>query len=119
MAGLASAAPVAAVGAAVVPRSAPQALARSHFAPLQGDTFVFEKDALENVNARLVSIESLGSPGAAPDAEQCFRLLFEAPAQALPQRTFCVSHPHLGRFALFVSPNDAEGRIVEAVFNRL
>jgi hypothetical protein len=44
--------------------------------------------------------------------------VFKSPA-SLGQQTFPVSHPRLGRFTLFVSPNDAEGRVVEAIFNRV
>jgi hypothetical protein len=96
------------------------ALTRSAFAPLVGHEFAFEKSALENTGARLVSVEALASKLPGQDEEGAFRLVFQTgPEDSLETRTFSVSHPKLGRFALFVSPNDAEGRRVEAIFNRL
>ena len=96
------------------------ALTRSAFAPLVGDEFAFETSALEKTTARLVSVETLTHKAPSQDAEGAFRLLFQtAPDESLAQQTFSVSHPRLGRFALFVSPNDAHGRSVEAIFNRL
>ena len=115
----ASVAPAIPVAAAAAPGTvAPDAahLSRATFTPLRGETFVFEKDALQSEAARLVAVDPLD---AAANDERSFRLLFEVPTQALPQGTFNVSHPRLGRFALFVSPSDAEGRILEAVFNRV
>ena len=119
---LASIAPtslVAGVGAAPA-RASGAALTRSSFAPLVGEDFAFEKSALETTNARLVGVEDLEGMIPGQDREGAFRLLFRSAAgQALAQETFSVSHPRLGRFALFVSPNDAEGRVAEAIFNRL
>ncbi len=95
-------------------------LARSTFTPLVGEEFVFETSALETARARLVKVDGLAHAGPARDPEGAFRLLFETvPGDALKQQTFPVSHPRLGRFALFVSPNDSQGRVVEAIFNRL
>jgi hypothetical protein len=102
--------------AASVPGSA---LTRTSFAPLVGQDFVFETSALEQVTAKLVKMETLANLGPAQDPEGAFRLVFETQAGALPQQTFPVTHPRLGRFAMFVHPNDAAGKFVEAVFNRL
>jgi hypothetical protein len=95
-------------------------LVRSSFTPLVGADFEFEKSALEKASARLLSVETLECRMPTQDPEGAFRLVFQAAdGQSLDQRTFSVTHPSLGRFALFVSPNDAEGRVVEAIFNRL
>ena len=93
---------------------------RSTFTALVGEEFIFETSALETARARLVKVDGLAHAGPARDPEGAFRLLFETvPGDALKQQTFPVSHPRLGRFALFVSPNDSQGRVVEAIFNRL
>lgn len=121
-AGIASATATAGVAAgAVVHAAAPEAsLTRSAFAPLVGQEFVFETSALEKLTTRLVGVEALQFSLPGQKAEGAFRIEFETPAgQALKQDTFAVSHPRLGRFALFVSPNDREGRVVEAIFNRI
>lgn len=111
VAGAAAAAPFQASGAA---------LSRSSFTPLVGQDFAFEKSALETANVRLVGVEDLEGMLPGQDREGAFRLVFRgAEGQALGQQTFSVSHPRLGRFALFVSPKDAEGRVAEAIFNRL
>lgn len=86
-----------------------------HFARLQGESFHFGMNGAQS-SAVLRCAEPL--PGAA-DGEQNFRLVFApAPAHTLAQGTWEVSHPALGRHAIFVSPNDARGAEVEAVFNR-
>lgn len=95
-------------------------LGRSQFAPCVGEAFDFEVSALEKATARLVAVESLANAQPGQDPEGAFVLQFRTEKkQALAQQTFTVSHPRLGRFALFVSPNDAKGHHVEAVFNRL
>jgi hypothetical protein len=55
-----------------------------------------------------------------PDSE-LFSLLFRGPKAALPQRTYEVEHPALGRFPLFLVPikQDDNGTYYESVFNRL
>ena len=95
-------------------------LTRGAFAPLVGEEFAFETSALEKTTARLVGVEPLAFRTATQGADDAFRLVFETSAgSSLAQQTFPVSHPRLGRFALFVSPNDAEGHVVEAIFNRI
>lgn len=113
-AAIAPAVPVAATAAASSP-SLPEQWQRRHFAPLQGERFTFELNALESVGATLVRVEALES---ASDPESSFRLLFSCEQGSLPQETLFATHATLGRFPLFVSPNDAAGREAEAVFNR-
>ena len=122
LAGVAPASMMPGVAAAAVARGETPVgeLDRAAFAPLVGDEFVFETSAVEKCAARLLSVENLAHKSARPDPQRAFRLRFEAgPGERLEERTYSVAHPRLGRFALFVSPNDARGRIVEAIFNRL
>lgn len=62
---------------------------------------------------RAVSLEG------AADGNQNFRLVF-APLRfpTVTQGTWEVTHPALGTHAIFLSPNDAQGQEVEAIFNR-
>ena len=105
---------------AIAPAS-PAVLRRSSFAPCIGDDFEFERGALQATSLKLAAVEPLGcGAGARVMTEDVFRLRFVAPhGECVAQDTYRVSHARLGRFVLFVSPNDAEGREVEAVFNRL
>lgn len=85
-----------------------------------GEEFVFEAGPFERRPAKLVAVAALSEGGREVSDEGRFRLVFEpAVAGSIAQETYAVTHPAFGRFALFVSPNDAEGRVVEAVFNRL
>src|SRR4030081_3854028 len=85
---------VQAAQAASLPGSA---LTRSAFAPLVGDDFVFETGALDQVTARLATLDPLANPDPAQDPEGAFRLVFETKSRSqLTQRTFSVSHPRLG-----------------------
>jgi hypothetical protein len=118
-AGAASAAPVAAVAAfqpATRETVTPMPLMRQHFAPLEGHEFAFETSPLESVRARLSAVQL--PPAPALQDGRSFVLRFEVAPGSLAARTYTASHPALGRFALFVSPVDADGRHVEAVFNR-
>ena len=124
LAGLAPAVAIAGVAsegrATVAPVTSLAAMTRSTFLPLVGETFTFEIDALRSVAVRLASVKTPAKPDPACDAEGTFTLHFETLGDAtLAQQTHSVSHPQLGRFALFVSPNDATGRLVEAVFTRV
>jgi hypothetical protein len=95
-------------------------LTRSKFAACVGDEFVFEQAALSQCVARLSRVAPLAADATPEHSEHRFRAMFELPAGAgLPQETYRVSHARLGRFVMFVSPKDAEGRVLEAVFNRL
>ncbi len=92
-------------------------LRRAHFEPLVGERFAFEPDVFTRIGARLVSATPLAK---AADGERSFRLLFDVDeGGSLGQGSWRVTHPALGTQVLSVSPNDADGRVVEAIFNRL
>ena len=57
----------------------------------------------------------------APEGWECFALLFDGPAPALPQWTYPVEHAAMGAFPLFLGPvaGGTSGVSYEAVFNRL
>jgi hypothetical protein len=121
MAGLAPAvaAGVAAPAIAAAPREGTD-LGRSAFAACLGDEFSFEQGPFSQCVARLSRVAPLAADSTAAEAEHRFSLLFELPEGAgLPQETYRVSHPRLGRMVMFVSPKNREGRVLEAVFNRL
>jgi len=90
-------------------------LLRSHFVPLEGDAFAF---SMSGVQAKAVLKRAIALQEAT-DEDRSFRLLF-APSQphSLAQGTWDVTHPKLGTHAIFVSPNDANGQEIEAIFNR-
>lgn len=70
---------------------------------------------------RLVLVEDFPTREALTTPDECFRLLFSAPAEtSLQQGTYDVDHAALGTFALFIVPgNPVDGkRYYEAVFNR-
>ena len=121
----AGAAPAAAAAAGMVSARATQSTnagipTRSEFLRCIGDSFAFESGPFEGRPATLTKVAPLEQGGARVASEGQFRLVFEPTAAGtIPQQTYTVTHPGLGRFALFVSPNDGEGRVVEAVFNRL
>jgi hypothetical protein len=98
----------------------PATLTRSAFLPCIGDAFAFEGGAFELRTARLARVETLQQGAMRDDPENAFSLRFELEGVTpMAQDTYRVSHPRLGRFVLFVSPRDAEGKVLEAVFNRL
>ncbi len=106
---------LAATGVLAAP--APGEMRRSHFSALAGERFEVELGVFEKVGAKLASVTPL--PRAA-DGERSFRLLFEAePGKHIAQGSWRVTHPAIGTRVMFLSPNDAEGRVAEAVFNRL
>jgi hypothetical protein len=116
----AASAALAATGTTPAADARPPTLTRSTFLPCVGDEFQFESGPFEAKKATLVRVADFEQRRKETDPEGRFRLLFEpATAGTLAQETYTVTHATLGRFALFVSPNDAEGRVVEAVFNRL
>ena len=115
-AGIAPAAALAGVASAKQPLVAGE-LCRSHFAPLRGETFAFEQEVFGKVTAKLSAVEPLAN---AKDGERSFRLEFEAePGQQLTQGSWRVTHAALGTVVVFVTPNDADGRLAEAIFNRV
>jgi hypothetical protein len=70
---------------------------------------------------RLVLVEDFPTREALTAPDECFRLLFSAPAEtSLQQGTYAFDHAALGTFALFIVPrNPVDGkRHYEAVFNR-
>jgi hypothetical protein len=98
-----------------------EVLRRSSFAGCIGEEFEFERGAFALTRLELAAIEPLGC-GTAERVmhEDAFSLRFVSPnGEAVEQDTYRVNHPRLGRFVLFVSPCDPEGRVVEAVFNRV
>lgn len=94
-------------------------LQRQHFAPLLDQVFdaCGEKAGAGTVRKlRLVALEPL--PHCA-DANESFRAVFESvDGASAAQDLWQVSHPALGSHAIFMSPNDAAGQQIEAVFNR-
>lgn len=122
LAGALSTAAVAGVSAAPVAASPSQAstLTRSAFARAVGDAFVFEKEAVSEVVARLTKVEPLPAAKTPQEAEHRFRAVFSVQSpEGLDQQTYRVRHPAMGEFVMFVSPRSHEGDIVEAVFNRI
>jgi hypothetical protein len=70
---------------------------------------------------RLVLVEDFPTREALTTPDECFRLLFSAPAEtSLQQGTYDVDHAALGTFALFIVPGKPDNgkRHYEAVFNR-
>lgn len=122
MAGIAPAGAVASVMAAPRPaaKAADSMLTCSEFARCVGDTFIFEKAVFGDVNVKLAAVAPLAGCTALAQREDRFSLRFEASGEgSLEQASYRVHHARLGDFVMFVSPRDAEGRVVEAVFNRL
>ena len=89
-----------------------QELRRSHFMPLLGQGFT-----VAQVQSTL-TLQSLHALSHSQEAERSFRAVFTVQGEGLAQNTWQISHPALGSHAVFLSPNDADGRLVEAVFNR-
>lgn len=87
-------------------------LRRSHFAPLVGQQFAV---AQAPAGLTLLALHALPHSG---EIERSFRVVFEVQGERLAQDTWQISHPALGSHDVFLSPNDAQGRLVEAVFNR-
>ena len=88
-------------------------LRRSHFQPLLGHSFSIAGEVSE---LRLVSLAALPHT---LHGDRSFSALFELSRPgALLQDTWEISHPALGSHAVFLSPSDAQGGLLEAVFNR-
>lgn len=118
-AGLAPAVAVAgAAGAAAPAHTGPAILTRSAFAACVGDEFIFQCDVFEQAHARLVVVDDLGARSPVTNPERQFRLVFEMQGPSrLRDASYRVTHAKLGELAMLVSPNDANGRRVEAIFN--
>jgi hypothetical protein len=93
---------------------------RSSFLACVGDEFHFESGPFESKPAKLARVVPLEVGRRKVESEGKFRLEFEPRTPGtIAQDTYAVNHARLGRIVIFVSPNDAEGRVVEAVFNSL
>ncbi len=91
------------------------ALTRQKFLALLDQTFHLSQDGTART-ARLTSVEDL--PNCTNHA-QSFRAVFEVLGpQGARQALWQVEHPSLGLHAIFMTPNDAQGRALEAIFNR-
>lgn len=89
-------------------------LLRRHFEPLMGQIF-----SVEGHQAAALTLVALSDIPHCTSRDRSFRAVFEvAAAEGLPQNLWQLSHPAVGTHAIFLSPNDAAGRVVEAVFNR-
>jgi Domain of unknown function (DUF6916) len=122
MAGVVPATAVAGVGAASRPGAEAPAssLTLSQFRRCLGERFSFEKAVFGTVAARLSAVDAHPGSHTPMQREGRFSLRFETSGEGtLEQASYRVHHERLGDFVLFVSPKDAQGRTVEAVFNRL
>jgi len=121
-AGLAPAAAATAGFAATgaTPQATEAGMNRSSFLACVGEEFQFASGPFESKPARLARVAPLDQDGGKIESEGNFRLEFEPLTPGtIAQDTYTVKHARLGSMVIFVSPNDAEGRVVEAVFNRL
>jgi hypothetical protein len=98
-------------------------MTRETFAPLVGQELTLHASPDVAVPVRLTAVEGRGVVPL-PIAEQSrrheqFSVYFLGPREPrLPQRTYALEHPTLGRFELFLVPvgEDAAGRVYEAAF---
>jgi Domain of unknown function (DUF6916) len=93
------------------------------FAGREGQSFAVHPGPPESLEWVLVSVADLGGNHAAtsnaPTKRRPFSLIFRGPRDPiLPQQTYPIAHPELGRFDLFVVPvgRDRAGTRYEAVF---
>lgn len=71
-----------------------------------------------SLEVTLIKVDDL----AAASGGECFSLLFRGGSRALPQGTYTVEHPALGRFLLFLVPTDTDRNGAQgylATINRL
>lgn len=75
------------------------------------------------VEVALVEVKDLLPAVATPaNGSECFSLLFRGGSVALPQNTYRIDHPSLGRFQLFLvpgSPDDVGAQSYVAIINRV
>lgn len=93
-----------------------------HFVPLVGENFHITPVGSSGAPSHALVLRQAGPLTDTPratDPQRSFRLVFECPGTGVAQDTWQLEHPALGRHAVFLSPNDAQGRLVEAVFLRL
>jgi Domain of unknown function (DUF6916) len=84
------------------------------FVPRVGETFSIYIDEASPLEAELVSVEAYKEGGSQ------YSIVFRGPpAPVLPQRTYRIQHPALGRLDLFIVPvgPDHAGMRYEAVFS--
>lgn len=97
-----------------------QDLSLDHFLPLLGQGFSLRLENGETYTLELEEAVSLGS-AAGPGFRQPFALHLRHPRgdAFLPQRTYCLEHPTLGAFDLFIVPlgPDARGMRYEIIFS--
>lgn len=107
------------LGTAAISGTADLMLHRQHFTALLGQEFTMNLEWAEGTTHARVKLTALEDLPHCADPQQSFRAVFESvQADGLRQGLWQVSHPELGQHAIFLSPNDALGREVEAVFNR-
>ena len=95
------------------------ALTRQKFLALVGQSFDLSLDGEAFGVARTAKLTSVEDLPHCSNHAQSFRAVFEVvSAQGAQQALWQVAHPSLGQHAIFMSPNDAQGRVLEAVFNR-
>lgn len=69
--------------------------------------------------ARRLRLLALSDVPHCRDPNLSFTATFEVEGdRGVAQAVWQLTHPELGAHAVFLSPNDGEGRLVEAVFNR-
>lgn len=90
------------------------------FAPLQGEQFQLTVPAAPSLSLLLAEVTPLGATNVPVGAQRApFSLLFLGPTTPLlSQQIYPLSHPDLGRFALFLVPIDStqEGIRYQAIF---
>ena len=87
------------------------------FAPLVGEAFHVDAGAAGRLALTLERAEASATGDGA--GREPFTLLFRGPTEpVLPQRTYGLEHPSLGRTEIFIVPigSDADGVSYEAVF---
>ena len=89
-------------------------LLRRDFEPLVGQVFTVEGNP-----AAALTLVALDDVPHCANRDRSFRAVFAVTAaEGLSQNLWQLSHPAVGTHDVFLSPNDAAGRVVEAVFNR-
>ena len=96
---------------------------KAAFAAYSQTHFLMRNGSLAPVEMKLVVVQDLPTREILSAPDECFELLFEAPAGTTwTQQTYVVDHVALGRFDLFLVPvsrPQASGPVqFQAVFNR-
>jgi hypothetical protein len=95
----------------------PESFTADTFAELTGDAFEIHLDTGERFELRLAA--AAPTTLAPTDGPPPFSILFRGPlAPILPQQSYTIEHPTLGRFDLFLVPlgSDDRGARYEAAF---